>query len=122
MAINYFLVAIGGAAGAISRFGLAQVFRKGAAFPFTTFCINVAGSLLIGILFGLLQQGRLSEKYWALLAVGLCGGFTTFSSFSLDNLLLLQQHKWLLFALYALGSMAVCLAAVYLGYKLSDKF
>lgn len=120
--INYLLVAIGGAAGAVSRFGLSQAIGKNASFPLATFLVNIGGGLLIGILFGLQLQGRLPEKYWPLLAAGLCGGFTTFSAFSLENLLLLQQHKWLLFALYATGSVAGCLLAVYLGVCLGKKF
>lgn len=119
--INYLLVAIGGAAGAVSRFGLSQAFGKSSSFPLTTLFINMGGSLLIGILFGMQQQGRLPEKYWALLAAGLCGGFTTFSAFSMENMVLLQQHKWLLFFIYVLASVAACLLAVYLGYNLSNK-
>ena len=116
--VNYLLVALGGATGAVCRFGLSQQFAGNRTFPLTTLLINIGGSLLIGILFGLQQQGRLNEKYWALLATGLCGGFTTFSAFSLENMALMHQHKWMLFALYVTASVALCLLAVYLGYRL----
>ncbi|MBL7726755.1 MAG: fluoride efflux transporter CrcB [Dinghuibacter sp.] len=113
---HYLLVALGGATGAACRYGLSQL-TWGRNFPYATFFINIAGSLLIGILFAVQQQGRLSEKYWLLLATGLCGGFTTFSAFSLENLALLQQQKMGLFLLYAAGSVLACLGAVYLGYR-----
>jgi fluoride exporter len=118
MLTNYILVALGGAAGAVCRFGCAQIAGTKSTFPYTTLLINIGGSFLIGMLFGLQQQGRLNEKYWALLAIGLCGGFTTFSAFSLENMALLQQQKWGLFILYATCSVVVCFLAVSAGYRL----
>jgi fluoride exporter len=118
MLTNYILVATGGAVGAVLRFGCTQLGGTKNGFPFTTLFINIGGSLLIGLLFGLQQQGRLTEKYWLLLAAGLCGGFTTFSAFSLENMVLLQQQKWGLFILYTTSSVAICLVAVYAGYRM----
>lgn len=116
---QYLLVAIGGAAGAACRLGVTQLSPV-RSFPYATLIVNICGSLLIGLLFGLQQQGRLTEKHWLLLATGLCGGFTTFSAFSLENMTLLQQQKTGLFLLYTAGSVLTCLAAVYLGFRLTN--
>ena len=95
--INIFAVALGGAVGALSRYGLVLAMaRLGASsFPWATLTANVGGSFLIGLIWTLLEQKSLLDSPWrALLVVGLLGGFTTFSSFSLETLTLMQQMKW----------------------------
>ena len=81
---NFLLVGAGGAAGSMARYGVGYVFSKltTSSFPLATFTINVVGSLLIGILFGLSARNQwLQMGGMLLLASGFCGGFTTFSTF-----------------------------------------
>ena len=86
-------------------------------FPWGTFIVNVAGCLLIGILWGITSRFQsLSPAFSLLLIVGFCGGFTTFSTFSREGLTLLQANNFLLFSLYAIGSVVLGILAVTLGY------
>lgn len=111
------LVAIGGAAGAASRYLVGRVMGPtvDAHFPWHTFLINVSGAFLIGLL--LVLAARLGWPGWwrPLLAVGILGGYTTFSTFSLETVELLMRGQWATGSLYALGSLAAGLAAVYTG-------
>ena len=96
--MTYLFIGIGGALGACLRWLImsnSEVwFGKG--MPFGTLIVNVCGSFLLGALFGLIEQGVLSETpYKSLLSIGLIGACTTFSTFSLDTLLLLQHGDWL---------------------------
>ena len=85
-------------------------------FPWGTFVVNVVGSLLIGIFFGLAERGNvISASMNVFLITGFCGGFTTFSSFSDDIYLLLQQRHWVLGAVYVVSSLALGLAMVWAG-------
>ncbi len=113
----YLWVALGGAAGAAARFGVAQwaAARWGWAFPWGTLAVNLTGSLAIGLLMTLLV-GRGAEPYWRLLLVtGFLGGYTTFSAFSYETLQLLEQRRWETAALYACGSLLLGLIACALG-------
>ena len=113
----YLWVALGGAAGAAARFGVAQwaAARWGWAFPWGTLAVNLTGSLAIGLLMTLLV-GRGAEPYWRLLLVtGFLGGYTTFSAFSYETLQLLEQRRWETAALYACGSLLFGLVACALG-------
>lgn len=86
------------------------------AFPWATFAVNVAGSFIIGILFGLAERTQmLSPSMSVLLITGFCGGFTTFSSLSNDMFVLLQQRHWLMFGTYVAGSFVLGLLMVWLG-------
>jgi CrcB protein len=95
-----FLVGIGGAAGSIARYAVGATIEKSMSFPFSfpivTFGINVIGSLLIGLLFGFSMRGNnwLSQDLMLLLAVGFCGGFTTFSTFAIENVQLLHKGQF----------------------------
>jgi len=115
------IAGLGGFIGTCLRFLTGKLCRAicDSAFPLGTFAVNVAGSLLIGILFGLAEKGNvISPAMNVFLITGFCGGFTTFSSFSDDMFLLLQQRQWLLFGLYAGLSFALGLAMVWLGRSL----
>jgi fluoride exporter len=118
MFINFLLVAAGGATGAMLRYG-AGLLVKPALFPWATFAVNISGCFIIGLLYGLAQRNALAPHYWLLLATGLCGGFTTFSAFSLENLQLIQQQQYALFFAYALGSLALGLPACWAGYAIT---
>jgi CrcB protein len=118
MGTNILLVGLGGAAGSILRY-LCQKWINASYvhnFPLATFSINILGCLLIGILYGLGEKGNiLSPQTRLLLITGFCGGFTTFSTFAFENVSLLRIGDNIYFLLYAIGSVVLGIAAVYLG-------
>lgn len=115
---DFFLVALGGAAGSVLRYGTA-LFTGTKNFPVATLMVNIIGSFLIGLVFALSLKSQSFNNNWKpLLAAGLCGGFTTFSAFSLENLQLLQQGKILLCIFYIALSVTSGLLAAWLGYQL----
>ena len=117
-------VAAGGAAGSVARYGVALLAeRAGAGFPWGTLAVNVAGSLLLGALVRHLAvpPGAAPAALPLALTVGLCGGFTTFSTFSLDLLRLLQSGAAGRAALYAAASVGLSLAAVWAGFTLAAR-
>ena len=126
MLVNSLAVAAGGAIGSLARFWLAELcLRLGlTAFPWATLVANVSGSLLIGALAGAMTiEGRFpaapaTRLFWL---VGICGGYTTFSSFSLQTLALAQDQAWLRAGANVVVSVALCLAAVWLGYQLGAR-
>lgn len=118
--MTYLWVGLGGALGSIGRFWLgALVARHVDTFPLGTMIINIIGSFVISF-FGTLTapDGRLFAPADArvFVMVGVCGGFTTFSSFSLQTLALAQDGEWLYAGLNVLGSVLLCLVAVWLGH------
>ncbi|MBR4839637.1 MAG: fluoride efflux transporter CrcB [Paludibacteraceae bacterium] len=113
------LVGAGSFFGGIARYLVACLLRGvGAGFPWATLTANVLGCLLIGVLWSLFSHGQASSLN-LFLVVGFCGGFTTFSTFSKESLALLQSGDYTLFCLYALGSVALGILAVLLGYVLA---
>jgi len=123
--MSWLAVAVGGALGAIARHALnGWVLRLNLVpgFPAGIFIVNVVGSATIGLLAGLIASGRLhvSPDVRTFLMVGLLGGFTTFSSFSLDTLALLRTGQPGLAAVNVLGQVAVSLLAAALGYRLAS--
>ena len=115
--------AIGGALGSVTRFGLNGLIsaRLGETFPWGTILINITGSFLIGVLAAMSDPdgGRLaSPGFRQFLMIGICGGYTTFSSFSLQTLRLAQDREWLYAGGNVLLSVGLCLVAVWLGYTL----
>lgn len=112
------LVGIGGMAGSIFRYLFAYYMTKivSSPFPVGTFLVNLIGSLLIGLFYGLSVRYDWFSTVWRVLLIsGLCGGFTTFSSFSYENIQLLQTHHYQTFALYSFGSFTLCLLATAAG-------
>lgn len=112
------LVAAGGVVGCLGRYWLAGAVQRlgGHAFPSGTLAVNVAGSLLIGLVMALsLERGLLDEDARILLATGFCGGFTTMSTFSYETLALLRDGEQLLALGNAGVTFAACLGAVWLG-------
>ena len=120
--LNYFWIALGGALGSASRFWLnGVVSQRYDTFPAGTLAINVLGSFVIGVFGALtLPEGKMSSEGRALatqfVMIGLCGGFTTFSSFSLQTLNLLREREWLFAGGNVLLSVVLCLVATWLGY------
>jgi fluoride exporter len=109
-------VAVGGAIGAVARFGTTEAFHRllGPGFPYGTAFVNISGSFLMGLLFVFLDARGLTHHAPLLLA-GLLGGFTTFSAFSLEAFRLWETGGTVLAAVYVLGSVALSIMALALG-------
>ncbi len=116
----YFWLGLGGALGTIARFSLdGFVSRHFVSFPMGTLIINVTGSFLIAFFATLTgPDGRFMARSTTrtFFMTGICGGYTTFSSFSLQTLNLAREGEWLYAGLNVLGSVALCLFAAWLGY------
>lgn len=116
------LVGVGGAAGAVARFWLSNVSyqRLGHGFPFGTLLVNVLGSLAIGFLyFWLINRFAMETELRALLIVGFLGAFTTFSAFSVETLILLEQGALLKSLVYVGLSVGLCVIAAAAGMLLA---
>lgn len=116
-------IALGGALGSSLRFGLTELMAKllGRSFPFGTLSVNLLGSLAMGCMFVLVQQQVLSAQSWRpFIMVGLLGALTTFSSFSLDSLLLLEQGQWLKAMLNVSLNVVCCIMLTYIGMQLTS--
>lgn len=116
----YLLVGVGGALGAMARFavgGLLGSLPNG--FPAATFVINVLGSLAMGLLIGLLVRTtpQFQSEIRLFVAVGIFGGFTTFSSFSLDAITMIERGDLLLAAIYIVGSVVLALFGLWVGMQ-----
>jgi len=110
-------VALGGGLGATVRYLLGSWIFLWAppGFPWPTLTVNVLGSALLGMLAQGLTAPSASPQTRGFLAIGFCGGFTTFSAFDLDTLILLQDARYGLAGLYSLGSVTTCIAGVMVG-------
>ncbi|MDB5251933.1 MAG: protein CrcB [Flaviaesturariibacter sp.] len=115
---SLFLVGIGGAAGSILRF-LCQRAVPAQGLPFGTLGVNIAGCLLIGILWGYASRQALPDTGRLLLMSGFCGGFTTFSAFTLEGVTMLTEGRVGAFFLYAAASVGGGFLATFAGYKLA---
>lgn len=117
MFLNLLLVGLGGAAGSILRYLCQRSLNVG--FPFGTLMVNILGCFLIGLLWGLSFRG-MDEPKKLLWITGFCGGFTTFSAFTQEGLVLMEAQRWVLFLIYISASVVCGLVATYAGYKLSS--
>ena len=111
-------VGTGGALGAIGRWGLSLLPFRG-EFPLLTLATTRGGAVLMGFPPGGAGGGRLSSGWTLFWKTGVCGGFTTFSTFSLESLTLLEKGRWLLGGSYMVLSVVLCLLGVALGQRLS---
>ena len=122
--MTYFWVAIGGALGTTGRYWLSGVIARtiGETFPWGTLVINITGSFIIGFFAtmtgpdGRVFVGSTARQF---VMIGICGGYTTFSSFSLQTLNLMNDGEWLYAGANITGSVILCLAAVWAGYALA---
>ena len=119
--VTYIWIAIGGALGSVARYGFSSLFANwfGESFPWGTLIVNVTGSFVIGFFATLTgPDGRLlvASDFRQFFMVGICGGYTTFSSFSLQTLNLVREGEMVSAGLNIGGSVALCLAAVWLGH------
>ena len=127
--LAYLWVALGGALGSVARYWVNGLVSEqfGATFPWGTLVINVGGSFIIGVIGALtLPEGRLEAptRVFAtqFLMIGVCGGYTTFSSFSWQTFNLLREREWLYAGGNVLLSVGLCLIAVGLGFMLGSHF
>lgn len=116
-----FFIAIGGAVGSILRFLVSQIVSKfwTGNFPLATFIVNVLGCLMIGFFVGITTKNNLDNGLKWLLITGLCGGFTTFSTFSMENITLLQNNHFTTAFIYIISSVMISILSVWLGLFLS---
>lgn len=117
--MTYFWIFLGGGLGSLLRFGLAQRFNAQGAYPWGTFAANGLSCLALGVLLGLAGRHYLSPEARLFFITGFCGGFSTFSTFSNELLVLLRQGDYLMAALYLLSSLVVGLAAVFIGLRIA---
>jgi fluoride exporter len=118
---SLFIVGVGGFIGSVLRYLTSLYFQSTSAslFPWGTFTVNIAGSLLIGVFYALSEKGNfLPADLRLFLTVGLCGGFTTFSSLTNDAFILIEGREWLKLSLYTSLSFFLGLLAVYMGRTL----
>ena len=123
--MNYLLVGLGGALGAIARYVVGQQTTRafGIGWPFGTFTANVLGGLCMGLLIGCLAHrgGADQEKWRLLLGVGVLGGFTTFSAFSLEVALMIERREVLGAALYGAMSVGLSITALFAGLLIARR-
>jgi CrcB protein len=114
---NVILVGLGGSIGSMARYA-AMLLIKSKSFPYATLTVNIIGSFIIGLLFALsIKEDGLTDNWKLFLATGICGGFTTFSAFSLENMGLIQNGKIGLAVTYILLSIILGIVAGFLGYR-----
>ena len=121
--MEYLWIALGSAIGGVTRYWLSGIVanRLGTVFPWNTLVVNITGSFVIGAVAAVAgAEGRVHPNLRPFvvqfLIMGICGGYTTFSSFSLQTLNLVQEGQWLYAGANSALSLALCLVAVWLGY------
>ena len=114
---NILLVALGGAIGSVCRYLLSGM--NSASWPWGTFAVNILGSLIIGLLVGLVSKGIVSQEMKLLLVTGFCSGFTTFSTFANESFSMMKAGDALQMALYIGASVVIGILAVWAGMKLA---
>lgn len=120
--MNVLLVAIGGALGAVSRYGLGGLVHRFTPpdFPYGTFVVNIVGCLVFGVLAGLAEQRfALGPQARAFLLIGVLGGFTTFSSFTFESFQLLRDAEVARAFINIAGQVVIGLAALWAGFVLA---
>lgn len=117
--MNVLMVALGGALGAVCRYGISRLPFE-AEFPIATFITNLVGAFVIGFIVGVSEKNNVSERLVLFVKTGFCGGFTTFSTFSLETMTLLSDGKYLTGGAYISLSLILCIVGVALG-QLSAK-
>jgi len=119
---HWLIIGAGGGVGAMARFATVTWINRlhGSSFPLGTFSVNVVGSFIMGLAFVIftIKYPQVPGSWRSFVMVGLLGAFTTFSSFALESLSLLQQHYFTIALMYMMASVITCLIAVTAGYGL----
>lgn len=118
--MQWLVVFLGGGLGALMRFGIAGITGKwwNGVFPLATLLSNVLACLILGFTVAVLRDKlQNSELWYTFIVMGICGGFSTFSSFAKENLELFEKGNYVIAAMNILASVALCIAAVYLARK-----
>ena len=116
--MGFLFVGLGGAVGAMLRYAISLIPYKG-GFPLLTFVTNILGALLIGFIVGYASKRNVNDSLMLFLKTGLCGGFTTFSTYSLEAFNLIVSGSKILAVCYAVLSAVCCIIGVWLGITLS---
>lgn len=116
------VVFFGAGVGGVARYAIGGFIQQaaGSTFPWGTLFINVTGSLLLGFLYVLLEGTAASPQWRALLGIGFCGGYTTFSTFSYETVRLLETGDYNRAALYIASSVLISVAATLIGFRVAD--
>jgi CrcB protein len=117
-------LSVGGIIGTLCRYGLGKWIPTwaGTEFPWATFAINMLGSFVLGVFVRATDSLGTSPEVRAMLTVGFCGAFTTFSTFSFETATLMQEGEWMRAAAYSLGSLALGLVAMFAGLAAGAAF
>ncbi len=117
--MTFLYVGIGGAIGAMLRYGVGLFALRwlGAGFPYGTLCVNVVGSLVMGLFAGLFAERVGTDAARLFIMTGLLGGFTTFSAYSLDAVTLWQKGQFSVSAFYIIASVVLAIGALLIGLK-----
>lgn len=119
---NLLIVGLGGGVGSMSRYAVQKILQAQsiATFPIGTLLVNITGCFLIGILWSMVSRSlSWSEELKLLLMTGFCGGFTTFSAFTLEGMGLLKENKTALFFIYLTASVVGGLLATFIGIRIA---
>lgn len=119
---NFLIVGLGGAAGSMLRYAVQKFFQVQSvnSFPTGTLLVNIAGCFIIGILWSMVSRTLTwNEEMKLLLMTGFCGGFTTFSAFTLESIGLLKENKAALFLIYLTASVVGGLIATFIGIRIA---
>lgn len=120
--INYLIVSLGAAIGGAGRYWISNIVYKyfPAVFPYGTLVVNVVGSFILGLLIFVFDEKELlNNQLRIFLTIGFCGGFTTFSTFSLETFNLIRDSEYFLASINIILSIVVCLLGVFLAYIVS---
>jgi CrcB protein len=118
------VIGTGSFIGGVLRFLLSQFVQSKflSAFPYGTLTVNITGCLLIGLVFGLVDRGNITQEWRMFLATGLLGGFTTFSAFSNETIAMLRDGQFIYAATYVAASVVMGLAATFIGITIIKLF
>lgn len=119
-----FIIGMGGFIGSVLRYITSQFIQLKylSDFPYGTFAVNIIGCFTIGLLFAFSQKGYLPDEWRLFLATGICGGFTTFSAFSNESLVLMREGQVFIALTYIAGSVLIGVAATFAGMSLARLF